>query len=99
MMVEEYLAKPLLAEAGIAIPDGRVASTPTEAANAAATIGDTVALKAQVPAGKRGKSGGILFASSSVEARGAAAVLLGSDISGYPVGKLLVDERADICRA
>lgn len=98
MLVEEYLAKPLLAEAGIAIPDGRVASTPTEAANAAATIGDTVALKAQVPAGKRGKSGGILFASSPVEAREEAAVLLGSNISGYPVGKILVEERVDICR-
>src|SRR2546421_679496 len=98
MLVEEYLAKPLLAEAGIAIPKGRVASTPTEAADAAATIGDTVALKAQVPAGKRGKSGGILFASSPVEAREEAAVLLGSNISGYPVGKILVEERVDICR-
>jgi succinyl-CoA synthetase beta subunit len=58
MNFEEYAAKPLLAAAGIPIPEGVVAATPDEAARAAGRIGACV-VKAQVPTGKRGKAGGI----------------------------------------
>ena len=58
MNFEEHAGKPVLAAHGIAVPDGRLAKTPDEAADAQAAIGPCV-VKAQVPTGKRGKAGGI----------------------------------------
>ena len=96
MFFEEHLAKPLLAEAGIAVPRGNVATTPDAAAAVALDIRGPVVVKAQVPAGKRGKSGGIVFASTPDEARAAAQKLLGSGIGGHRVDRVLVEERAEI---
>ncbi|MBI3068562.1 MAG: succinate--CoA ligase, partial [Betaproteobacteria bacterium] len=68
MNLEEHAAKPLLAGRGIAVPRGGLAKTPDEAAEVAARIGAAV-VKAQVPAGKRGKAGGIKLAATPDEAR------------------------------
>ena len=67
MNFEEHAAKPLLAEAGIAIPQGAVAESGAAAAEIAARLGPVV-VKAQVPAGKRGKAGGIKTADTPEEA-------------------------------
>jgi succinyl-CoA synthetase beta subunit len=97
MNFEEYAAKPQLAAAGIAVPRGRPATTPKEAAEAALDLG-AVVVKAQVPTGKRGKAGGIKTADSPEEARDAAGEILGMDIAGHRVGRVLVEEQADIAR-
>ena len=97
MDFEEYAAKPLLAAAGIAIPRGETVTTPDEAAAAAESLGPVV-VKAQVPAGKRGKAGGIRPADDAASARSAASEILGMAIGGHTVERLLVEERADIAR-
>ncbi|HMB76877.1 MAG TPA: ATP-grasp domain-containing protein [Kiloniellaceae bacterium] len=97
MNFEEYAAKPLLAAAGIAVPPGRLARTPDEAAEAAAAIGPCV-VKAQVPTGKRGKAGGIKLAADAAEARTHAAAILGMEIDGHRVEKLLIESQVPIRR-
>ncbi len=97
MNFEEHVAKPLLAAAGIAVPRGRCVTTADEAAEAARDLGPVV-IKAQVPAGKRGKAGGIKPADSADEARTAATRILGMDIGGHRVECLLVEERLPIAR-
>ena len=97
MDFEEYAAKPLLAAAGITIPRGETVTTPDEAAAAAESLGPVV-VKAQVPAGKRGKAGGIRPADDAAGARSAASEILGMAIGGHTVERLLVEERADIAR-
>jgi succinyl-CoA synthetase beta subunit len=97
MNFEEHAAKPVLAKAGIAIPRGRLCTTPEEAASAAAEIGPCV-IKAQVPTGKRGKAGGIKLAGTPAEAANAASAILRLEIGGYKVGKVLVEEQAKIAR-
>jgi succinyl-CoA synthetase beta subunit len=94
--VPEYLGKALLREGGITTPDGEVARDPQAAARLAQTLGGRVVLKAQIPAGKRGKSGGIAFASTPDEAKAKARQLLGAQIAGYRVETLLVESAADI---
>ena len=93
MNFEEYAAKPLLAKAGIAIPDGRVATTVEEASAAAEALGQVV-VKAQVPTGKRGKAGGIKTADSAAQAAEAAGAILGMTIGGSVVEKVLIEQRA-----
>ena len=95
MNFEEYAAKPLLAKAGIAIPDGRVATTVEEASAAAEALGQVV-VKAQVPTGKRGKAGGIKTADSAAQAAEAAGAILGMTIGGSVVEKVLIEQRAPI---
>src|SRR3984893_5816966 len=82
MKLLEYQAKEVLASLGIAIPPGRVARTPDEAAAACAELGP-VAIKAQVPVGGRGKAGGIKLASTPEDARAAAGQIIGMDIKGF----------------
>jgi succinyl-CoA synthetase beta subunit len=94
---EEHASKPLLAASGIEVPAGRLALSTDEAAAAAETLG-AVVIKAQVPTGKRGKAGGIVAAAGADEARVAAGRILGMDIAGYQVKRLLVEERAQIER-
>ena len=77
MNVHEYQAKQLLREFGVDVPAGRVAVTPEEAERAARDIGGTVAVKAQVHAGGRGKGGGIAVVHSPEKARSAAEGMLG----------------------
>ena len=96
MNFEEHAAKPLLRAAGLAVPRGRRAGSAAEAREAAARIAGPVMVKAQVPAGKRGKAGGIRAADTAEEAAGAAEAILGMDIAGYRVESVLVEERAAI---
>src|SRR5580704_2399717 len=84
MKLLEYQAKQRFAGAGIAVPPGRLARTPEEAAAAARELG-RVAVKAQVPIGGRGKAGGIAVVDTPEEAQREAARILAMDIRGYPV--------------
>ncbi|MCY3877818.1 MAG: acetate--CoA ligase family protein [Rhodobacteraceae bacterium] len=93
MNFEEWVSKPLLREFGIATPEGAAFDNP-QAARAAFQGPCTV--KAQVPAGARGKAGGIKFAFSPEEAFEAAAGILGSTISGHHVERVLVEEKVEI---
>jgi len=95
MDFEEYAAKPLLAAAGIAVPDSALAANPNAAAEVAARIGPCV-VKAQVPTGKRGKAGGIKLAATPDEARAAAEAIIGMTIGIHTVEKVLVEAQVDI---
>jgi len=76
--IHEYQAKALLREFGVAVPDGRLATTPAEAEEAARALGGAaVVVKAQVHAGGRGKGGGIRLAKSPAEAKQVASEILG----------------------
>lgn len=97
MNVEEHAAKPLLSAEGIALPPSRVAESAEAAERAAAELGPCM-VKAQVPAGRRGKAGGIRAAADPAEARAAAAGILGMEIAGHSVDRVLVEQRADIVR-
>ncbi len=97
MKLLEYQAKEVLASLGIAIPPGRVARTPEEAAAACAELGP-VAVKAQVPVGGRGKAGGIKLARSPDEARAAAQQIIGMDIKGFKVPLVYCETALDIER-
>ena len=97
MKLLEYQAKEVLASLGIAIPPGRVARTPEEAAAACAELGP-VAVKAQVPVGGRGKAGGIKLATSPDEARAAAQQIIGMDIKGFKVPLVYCETALDIER-
>ena len=96
MNFEEHAAKPLLRAAGIAVPRGRLAQSAGEARAAAAELGGPVVVKAQVPAGKRGKAGGIGAAETSEAAGEAAEAILGMEIAGHRVASVLVEERAAV---
>jgi succinyl-CoA synthetase beta subunit len=97
MNFKEYAAKPLIAAAGITTPQGQIANTPLEAATIAEKLG-RVAIKAQVPTGKRGKAGGIKIAASPEEARAATADIIGMEIATHRVECVLVEECVDIAR-
>jgi succinyl-CoA synthetase beta subunit len=97
MNFEEQAAKPLLAAAGIRVPEGRLVTTVEAAAEAARDLGPVV-VKAQAPTGKRGKAGGIRPADGPAEAGAAAAAILGMEIGGHRVERLLVERRAEIAK-
>ncbi len=97
MKLQEYMGKDLLREAGVPVPSGRVASTPEEAAEIARGLG-SVAVKAQVLVGGRGKAGGIKLADTPEEARQRAAEILGMDIKGLTVDKVLVEQQVKIAK-
>jgi succinyl-CoA synthetase beta subunit len=94
----EHHAKPLLARAGLPVPRGGVAADPGEAAAQARELGGAVVVKAQVPAGGRGKAGAVRFADTPEEAEAAAAELLGMTVAGFPVKATLVEERIELRR-
>ena len=96
MFIEEADAKALIASGGVPTPQGSVATTPAEASAAAATCGGPVMVKAQVPAGKRGKGGGISAADTPDEAAAAAHRILGMQLGEHTVDRVLVEGRADI---
>ena len=96
MKIHEYQAKEIFKEFGIATPAGRVASTPDEAEAVAAEVGGPVAVKAQVHVGGRGKAGGIKVAKTPAEAKEAAGKILGMDIKGLTVEKVLVEKASNI---
>jgi succinyl-CoA synthetase beta subunit len=92
----EYQGKEMLRRFEVPVPEGRVASTPDEAAAAAAGLGGKVVVKAQVQVGGRGKAGGIKIAESEDEARKVAEAILGMDIKGHTVKRVLVERAGDI---
>ncbi len=96
-LLEGVAKEAVLRPAGIPIPQGRLCRTADEAAAAAAALG-AVVVKAQVPAGKRGKSGGIRVADTEAEAADAARAILGMEIAGNRVTSVLVEQRASIAR-
>lgn len=97
MNFEEYAAKPRLAEVGITVPASKLVLKADAAQAAAREIGKCV-VKAQVPTGKRGKAGGIKLAADHVEARSHADTILGMDINGHRVQKLLIEAQTEIAR-
>lgn len=98
MNLEEYAAKrDVLTPAGIPVPKGIVCETPDEVAEAVRKIGPSV-VKAQVPTGKRGKSGGIKMADTPEEGAGVARGILGMTIGNNRVERVLVEERCPIER-
>lgn len=96
MKLHEYQSKLKFAEFGVPIPKGKVASTPSEAKAIAEELGGRVVVKSQVLVGGRGKAGGIKLANTPAEAEAMAKHILGLEIKGLPVRKVLVDEAADI---
>jgi len=94
--LHEYQARELLRAAGVPTPEGDVASTPDEAEAIARRIGGTVVVKAQVHAGGRGKAGGVKLAATPAEAKAHAGRILGMQIKGLTVQKVLVVPAADI---
>ena len=96
MDIHEYQAKELLRSAGIPVPPGEVATTPSDAERIARELGGTVVVKAQVHAGGRGKAGGVKLAETPEEARNHAENILGMLIKDLTVGKVLVTAAEDI---
>ncbi|TQN32960.1 succinyl-CoA synthetase (ADP-forming) beta subunit [Haloactinospora alba] len=96
----EYQAKELFAEYGVPVPQGKVASTPQEAraiAEEFAAAGTSrVVVKAQVKAGGRGKAGGVKVADDAQDAQAKAEEILGMDIKGHTVHRVLVEEASAI---
>jgi succinyl-CoA synthetase beta subunit len=98
MKLHEYQSKNIFAKYGIPIPKGRVAVTASEARSIAEELGDRVVIKSQVLVGGRGKAGGIKLAKNPREAEELATQILGMEIKGLPVRKVLVDEAANISK-
>ena len=92
----EYQAKQLFAAHGVPVGLGEVADTPEQARQIAERIGGVVVVKAQVKTGGRGKAGGVKVAKTPDEAAEAAAAILGMDIKGHTVHRVLVDPGASI---
>ncbi|MFO7892647.1 MAG: ADP-forming succinate--CoA ligase subunit beta [Longimicrobiales bacterium] len=96
MNIHEYQAKEIFRDHGLPVPPGEVAYTPDEARSIAEKYGGTVVVKAQVHAGGRGKAGGVKLADSADEARAHAEDILGMEIKGLTVEKVLVTPAEDI---
>ncbi len=96
MNIHEFQAKEIFRKAGIPVPPGEVATTPDEAQEIAQKLGGRVVVKAQVHSGGRGKAGGVKLASDAEEARGHADAILGMDIKGLTVEKVLVTPAEEI---
>ncbi|MCW2653774.1 MAG: sucC [Mycobacterium sp.] len=92
----EYQAKELFAKHTVPTTPGGVTDTPEGAREIAAQIGKPVMVKAQVKTGGRGKAGGVKYAATPDEAYSHAQNILGLDIKGHIVKKLLVSEASDI---
>lgn len=96
MKLHEYQSKFRFVEFGIPIPRGKVATTAQEAFEFAKEIGGPVVIKAQVLVGGRGKAGGVKLARTPDQAQRFAGEILGMNIKGLTVKKVLVDPAADI---
>jgi len=96
MNIHEYQAREILRSYGVPVPPGEVATTPEEAEAIAARYGRRVVVKAQVHAGGRGKAGGVKLADTPAEAREKAAAILGMEIKGLRVNKVLVTPAEEI---
>ncbi|HLU28572.1 MAG TPA: ADP-forming succinate--CoA ligase subunit beta, partial [Glycomyces sp.] len=96
MDLYEYQGRALFARHGVPVLDGGVATTPQEAVELAERLGDRVVVKAQVKVGGRGKAGGVKLADTAAEARTHATNILGMDIKGHTVEKVMLTVTADI---
>jgi succinyl-CoA synthetase beta subunit len=96
LKLHEYQSKRIFAQYGVPIPGGDVAATPERARQIASRLGKRVVIKSQVLVGGRGKAGGIRLAGDPDEAEQVADDILGMNIKGLTVKKVLVDEAAEI---
>ncbi|HEY2668812.1 MAG TPA: ADP-forming succinate--CoA ligase subunit beta [Rugosimonospora sp.] len=96
MDLYEYQGRELFARHGLPVLDGGVATTPEEARAIADRLGGRVVVKAQVKVGGRGKAGGVKLADGVDEAEARARDILGMDIKGHTVHKVMVTTTADI---
>jgi succinyl-CoA synthetase beta subunit len=94
----EYQGKELFGRCGIPVSEGRLATTPEEARDAAQALGGQVVVKAQVLTGGRGKAGGVKLAADPDEAHARASEILGLDIRGHVVRKLWIERASDIAK-
>ena len=94
----EYQARDLFEKYQVPVLQGLIADTPEQAEAAAAKIGGTVVVKAQVKTGGRGKAGGVKVAHSPAEAKEAASKILGLDIKGHVVKRVMIAEGAKIAK-
>ena len=92
----EYQARDLFEAKGVPVLGGAVASTPEEARSAAQRLGGKVVVKAQVKIGGRGKAGGVKLAENADDAFEKAKAILGMDIKGHVVRKVMIAEAAPI---
>ncbi|SDN12562.1 ADP-forming succinate--CoA ligase subunit beta [Allokutzneria albata] len=96
MDLYEYQAKDLFAAHGVPVLPGAVATTPDEAESIAAEYGVPVVVKAQVKTGGRGKAGGVKLAENPAETKTKAEAIIGLDIKGHTVHRVLVTPASDI---
>ncbi len=96
MKIHEYQAKEIMRRYGIPVQPGKIATTPEQAEEIAREFGEPVVIKAQVYVGGRGKAGGIQFGDTPEQARDAASRVLGMDIKGLTVEKVLVTPKIAI---
>ena len=92
----EYQARDLFESHNVPVLAGAVASTPEEAEKAAASMGGKVVVKAQVKIGGRGKAGGVKLAENAADAKEKASAILGMDIKGHRVNKVMIAQAAPI---
>lgn len=92
----EYQARDLFESKGVPVLGGAVASTPEEARSAAERLGGKVVVKAQVKIGGRGKAGGVKLAESADDAFEKSKAILGMDIKGHTVHKVMIAQAAPI---
>ncbi|GAA1693033.1 ADP-forming succinate--CoA ligase subunit beta [Glycomyces endophyticus] len=96
MDLYEYQGRALFARHGVPVLDGGVATTTQEAVELAERLGDRVVVKAQVKVGGRGKAGGVKLADTVAEVNTHATNILGMDIKGHTVEKVMLTVTADI---
>ena len=94
----EYQARDIFEKYNVPVLKGLIADTPDQAQKAAEQIGGTVVVKAQVKIGGRGKAGGVKVAHSPEEAKQAAEKILGLDIKGHVVKRVMIAEGAKIAK-
>ncbi len=92
----EHQAKEIFAQYGVPVPTGKVATTPGEARRIAEELGGRVVVKAQVKVGGRGKAGGVKVADDAADAEAKAKAILGMDIKGHTVHRVLVENASAI---
>jgi len=98
MKLHEYQSKAIFSKFGVPIPRGRIAGTAGEARQIAEELGGRVVIKSQVLVGGRGKAGGIRLVKTPEEAEDQATYILGMEIKGLPVRRVLVDEAVSIVK-
>jgi succinyl-CoA synthetase beta subunit len=94
----EHQAKEIFAQYGVPVPTGKVATTPGEARKIAEELGGRVVVKAQVKVGGRGKAGGVKVADDAADAEAKAQAILGMDIKGHTVHRVLVENASAIAQ-